>query len=91
MKMSKYPNASQSYLCDPMVEKFATYLRNGETIWSAYFRAGRNGEATATAGHHLQTILYIPQALNETIYSPKIDYNYSISNIGIMTRDIQGN
>lgn len=82
--------ASQSYLCDPMAEKFAEYLRSGETIIRSYFQAGRDGEASATGDHHIQKILYIPQAEHETIYSPPVHYEYDASDVVIITSDIRG-
>ena len=81
--------ASTAYLCDNMVEEFAFHLRNGEPIISAYFRAGYEGEASATSDHHLQKVLYIPQAINETIYSPNIHYSYNSSDVLAQTHDIQ--
>lgn len=81
--------ASQSKLCDPMVETFAAYLRDGETIIHSYFKAGYEGEARCTNDHHIQKIVYIVQATNETIYSPKIDYMNDISDVRIIVHDIQ--
>lgn len=82
--------ASQSYLCDAMVEKFAEYLLDGETIIEAYFKAGRNGEATETDDNHLQRVLYIPQAFQETIYSPQVHYDYEASDVLIISSYIHG-
>ena len=81
--------ASTAYLCDNMVEAFAFHLRNGEPIISAFFRAGYEGEASATSDHHLQKVLYIPQAINETIYSPCIHYSYNSSDVLTDMHDIQ--
>lgn len=33
--------------------------------------------------------MYIPQASSETIYSPKIQYEYDASDVRIITQDIQ--
>lgn len=81
--------ASQSYLCDAMSTKFAEYLYHGEPIIDAYFMAGYWGEATATNSHHLQKVLYIPQARYETIYSPQVHYDYTSTNVLTITHNIQ--
>lgn len=81
--------ASQSYLCDANALKFAQYLRSGEPIIDAYFMAGSNGEATATNDHHIQKVLFIPQAEQETLFSPPIYYQYDTADIEIITHDIQ--
>jgi hypothetical protein len=81
--------ASQSYLCDAMAETFGDYLRQGETIFRAYFLAGHNGEATATQSEHIQKIMYIPQAEHETIYSVEMQYDYDESDVCIYTHNIQ--
>jgi hypothetical protein len=39
--------------------------------------------------HHVQKVMYIPQASSETIYSPKIQYEYDASDVRIITQDIQ--
>ena len=80
---------SQAYLCDDMAEKFAEYLSAGETIIQSYFKAGHDGEANATSSHHIQKVLYIPQAANETIYSPYVYYAYTSDSVCIATHDIQ--
>ena len=82
---------TQAYLCDAMVTKFAEYLSTGESIIRAYFKAGTDGEATATEDHHIMKIIFIRQAQNETIYSPAIHYEYDITDIMIITHDIQEN
>ena len=81
--------ASQSKLCDPNASKFAEYLREGRTIIDAFFLAGYTGEATSTNDHHIQKVLYIPQARNETIYSPYIKYQYDVAEVSIIIKDIQ--
>lgn len=80
--------ASRATLCDAMAEKFAIYLREGEPIIHAYFMAGHYGEASVEEATHYQRVLYIPQASNETIYTPKFDYEYDASDVLIITRDI---
>lgn len=82
--------STQTTLCDAMAETFAAELRAGKPIIESYFYAGRYGEARAAKENHYQRVLYIPQALNETIYSPKIDYYYRISDVLIITKDIYG-
>lgn len=81
--------ASTAYLCDAMAETFATYLREGSPIIKAYWKAGRDGEASVTNYDHYQTVLYIPQTENETIYSPKMHYEYDSSDVEIKVRNIQ--
>ncbi len=81
--------ASQSLLCDAMALKFAEYLTAGMPIIEAYFKAGRDGEATITDDHHIQKVLYIPQAEQETIYSQRVYYAYSPDDVRIITQDIQ--
>lgn len=86
--------ATQSYLCLPNVNAFSTYLSNGMPIIDAFFRAGSDGEGTGkvnggTDDHHIQKVMYIPQARYETIFSPQIHYSYTTSNVQIYTHDIQ--
>ena len=81
--------ATQSYLCKPNVELFAEYLRTGMPIIEAYFKAGREGEAPYANDNHLQKVLYIPQAENETIYSPNAHYDYNVSDVRIATSYIK--
>lgn len=81
--------ASQSKLCRANAVKFAEYLRNGDAIIDAFFKAGHDGESTATPDHHMQKVLYIPQASTETIYSIPINYEYTPSDVLIVTHDIQ--
>ena len=83
-----------SYLCSSNARIFAQYLRSGEPIIDAFFKAGTEGEAAGkdyggTDDHHVQKVMYIPQARNETIYSPRIDYEYDASDVCIITQDIQ--
>jgi hypothetical protein len=80
---------SQSYLCNPMVRKFAEYLSEGESIIQAFFMAGDEGEATDTDDNHIQKVLYIPQAANETIYSTPVHYSYNSSDVLIAINYIQ--
>ena len=81
---------TQACLCDPMVETFANHLREGLPIIEAYFRAGREGEASVTSDENLQRVMYIPQAEKETIYSPRIDYEYDFSDVLFVINNIQG-
>ena len=81
--------ASKATLCDAMSEKFAEYLYSGKTIINAYFLAGHNGEASVETANHYQRVLYIPQAENETIYSPKMYYEYDSSDVLTVTKNIQ--
>lgn len=83
--------ASKSTLCDAMAEDFATYLRNGDSIYDAYFKAGHTGEGSVEDKNHYQKILYIPQARYETIYSPPIQYQYDASDVRIVKRNIHEN
>jgi hypothetical protein len=80
--------ASQSFLCDPMAETFAEYLRKGETIIDSYFAAGHYSESQYATDNHIQKILYIPQAEFETIYSPPVHYEYDPSDVLIITHNI---
>ena len=80
--------ASKATLCDAMAETFAEYLSEGEPIIEAYFAAGHDGEASVEDAAHYQKVLYIPQALNETIYSESVDYEYSVSDVYIEVRSI---
>ena len=81
--------ASTSYLCPENASIFAEYLRNGTTIITAFFLAGQEGETIHTTDHHIQKVLYIPQAEFETIYSIPCNYEYSISDVCTKTNDIQ--
>lgn len=82
--------ATQSFLCEPNVQLFSQYLYDGEPIIDSYFQAGRLGEAPHATDNHLQKAMYIPQALNETIYSPQIHYTRDTSNVLIDTSYIKG-
>ena len=86
--------ATQSYLCRPNAQMFGYYLHSGMPIIDAFLKAGREGEGIGKANggtddHHVQKVMYIPQASSETIYSPKIQYEYDASDIRIITQDIQ--
>jgi hypothetical protein len=86
--------ATQSYLCEANVTMFKQYLRNGEPIIDAFFKAGSEGEGAGKAGggtddHHIQKVMYIPQARYETIYSPQIHYEDSPSDVVTISHDIQ--
>ena len=63
--------------------------QKGRPIIDAYFRAGRDGEASVETADHKQKVLYVSQALNETIYSEPVDYDYTPSNVLIVEQDIQ--
>ena len=80
--------ASRATLCDAMAEDFATYLRNGDSIYDAFFKAGHTGEGSVESKNHYQKILYIPQARYETIYSPQVRYEYDASDVKIVKRNI---
>ena len=85
---------TQSYLCPSNATKFAEYLSDGETVIQAFFKAGHYGEAVGklyggTDDHHIQKVLFIPQARNETIYCPQVKYEYDPSDVLILMRDIQ--
>ena len=81
--------SSRSTLCDAMVETFAEYLRQGMPIIDAYFKAGYDGEASVESANHIQKVIYISQARNENIYSPRINYQYISSDVNLLTHDIQ--
>ena len=78
-----------AYLCNTNATLFGEYLRRGNTIIEAFFMAGDGGEANETDDPHIQKVLYIPQAINETIYSPYIQYQYSPSDVKILYNEIQ--
>ena len=81
--------ASRATLCDTMAVHFATYLQEGDPIYDAYFKAGHTGEAIDTTNvNHFQKILYIPQARNETIYSPQVHYECDTSDVIVVKRNI---
>ena len=72
-----------------MAVHFATYLQEGDPIYDAYFKAGHTGEAIDTTNvNHFQKILYIPQARNETIYSPQVHYECDTSDVIVVKRNI---
>ena len=79
---------SQSYLCNLMTTIFADYLRSGETIINSFFKAGHEGESPVAHDNHIQKALCIPQAKNETIYSPKVHYQYDAGDVLIFTNAI---
>ena len=80
---------TQSFLCEPNVELFAQYLREGKTIIEAFFTAGIEAEGLYAHDNHLQKVLFIPQAENETIYSPMIHYEYDPADVKIATSYIK--
>lgn len=78
--------ATQSTLCDAMALEFAKNLRDGMPIIDAYFLAGVEGEGSVVKDdNHRLKALYIPQAENETIYSPRVNYEYNSSDVRIKT------
>lgn len=77
--------ATQSYLCEPNVALFSQYLAEGRPIIESYFSAGKERESLYAHDNHLQKVLYISQAENETIYSPMIHYEYEPSDVRIAT------
>ena len=86
--------ATQSYLCNVNARLFAQYLCSGETIIDAFFKAGVDGEGVGKANGgtddlHIQKVMYIPQAMNETIYSPQIHYEYDTADVWTITHNIQ--
>ena len=91
--LSAVPVAA-SFLCSSNATKFAEYLSDGETVIQAFFKAGHYGEAVGkiyggTNDHHIQKVLFIPQARYETVYSPSVYYEYDASDVRIAVKCIQ--
>ena len=78
-----------SYLCNANSRRFGQLLEDGETIIRSFFKAGSEGESTETEDNHIQKVLYIPQAVHETIYSTNIRYEYDSSDILSVSHNIQ--
>ncbi len=80
--------ASQSKLGEVVAKTFAQYLRNGRPIVEAFFYTGHYAETQITTDHHIYKIMYIPQAKNETIYTPYVRYEYDSSEVIVQQYDI---
>ncbi|MBQ8579471.1 MAG: RICIN domain-containing protein [Oscillospiraceae bacterium] len=80
--------ASQARLGSVVSSTFADYLDCGEPIIMAFLKAGTEAESTIAKDNHIQKVLYIPQAMNETIYSPYVDYDYAPDDVQIITNQI---
>ena len=80
--------STQAYLCSDVSEMFAEQLSNGESIIESFFYAGKNAESQHVTDNHIQKVLYIDEALHETINSPPVKYDYSASDIKIISRGI---
>ncbi len=68
---------STAYLCDDVVLDFASNLSKGRSIIDSFFIAGDNSEANVTEVNHIQKVLYIEPARNETVFSPFVRYGDS--------------
>ncbi len=73
--------ASQAYLADAVATRFATELGRGKSIIEAFRIAGCEEEINYTNDSHIQKVLYISQAEDETIYTASATYNYSASDV----------
>lgn len=79
---------STSCFIAPIVpETFANQLSSGEKIIESFFVAGDEGESKVTSDEHIQKVLYLTEARNETIFSAPQDY--SSSTIKILENNIQ--
>lgn len=81
--------ATRTTLCSAMTESFAANLCEGMPIIEAFFLAGEEGETQATDENNLQRVIYISQAVDETIYSPRFNYGYTTDDIMIITKGIR--
>jgi len=79
---------TRATLCDAMAETFGSFLEEGRPIIDAYFDAGHYGEGSIETVDHSQKVLYVSVARYETIYSPRVYYNYTSNEIQIQTRHI---
>lgn len=80
--------ASQSILGDVVARTFAQYLGEGKPIINAYFDVGYDAERTITTDNHIYKVMYIPQAVNETIYTPYAYYEYEADDVIVVERGI---
>ena len=80
--------ASQAYLCSDVAEMFAQKLSENRYIIDSFFIAGDQAEAQLVEDDHIQKALYIDETRNETINTPPVRYNYSASNVKIITNNI---
>lgn len=83
--------ASQSYLCTQVATRFAVELSSHKSIISSFFIAGDQAEASQTSDDHIQKVLYIDEAYDETIDDAPIHYSYNSSDVKIITNHIQDN
>lgn len=81
---------STATLCNSVATLFSQQLLAGEPIIDSFFYAGSNGETYEADTDHTQKVLYIPQAVNETIYSPNIHYEYDPEDVIIITNTFEG-
>ena len=80
--------ASQAYLCSDVAEMFAQKLSENRYIIDSFFIAGDQAEAQLVEDDHIQKALYIDETRNETINTPPVRYNYSASDVKIITNNI---
>ena len=79
--------ATQCTLAGDVSQRFALELSLNKSIIDSFFIAGDQAEVNYADSNHLQKALYVEQAREETIFSEPIKYNYTASDIKIITND----
>jgi hypothetical protein len=79
--------ATQCTLAGDVSQRFARELSQNKSIIESFFIAGDQAEVIHADSNHLQKALYVEQAREETIFSEPIKYNYTASDIKIITND----
>ena len=84
--------STQAYLCSDVSEIFAQKLSyNNRYIIDSFFIAGDQAESEHATDNHIQKVLYIDETRYETINTPPVRYNYSASDVRIITNGIHDN
>ena len=81
--------ASTTTLSRLNATRFSDELKAGEKIIDAFFITGDRAEIDSAQSAHIQKVMYLPQARNETIYSALA--NYESTDIQILTNNIWDN
>lgn len=80
--------ATQAYLCSDVSEMFAEQLSDNRYIINSFFIAGDQAESEHATDNHIQKVLYIDETRYETINTSPVRYNYSASDVRIITNGI---
>ncbi len=81
--------STQSLLADSVSQTFAQKLSNNRKIIDSFFIAGDSAESKVANDNHIQKVLYVLDARDETIFSSPISYEYTSADVYMIENGIK--